>query len=331
MAGYDPKYFAVREQIVELSAAFLNTIVRHAEAQGLQGYENQPKPKNAIYSNFTARVIVRRDVSTGRAVYENVTGTLFSIGSLPEYGEVLFSGKGIWYRHFQSTTEFTDFEPLFDEYVTTDEIADRAVTALKLALYSIGEGHIVNSAVTENKIADGAVTTNKITDRAVTALKLALYSVGEGHLVNGAVTTDKITDRAVTTNKITDGAVTTNKIASNLMNTLIANVSYEADTGKLIFKNPQDKFVTDVDLPLRLIIKGGRYDVETQDLILELANGDIIPIPLDDVTKDFVKYVEDTVNDIRDSVYTLQKAPPLGALSSAILLTSPTLSVLAQL
>lgn len=62
---------------------------------------------------------------------------------------------------------------------------------------------ILNGAVDTAQLADNAVTTIKIADGAVTDAKLA----------NDAVTADKIADGAVGTNAIEDGAVTGGKIA----------------------------------------------------------------------------------------------------------------------
>lgn len=81
--------------------------------------------------------------------------------------------------------------------VGTEKLAERAVTAAKLANYA------VNAA----KLADGAVATGKLADLAVTAAKLANY----------AVNTAKLADGAVLTSKLADGAVTAEKLAAGLM------------------------------------------------------------------------------------------------------------------
>ena len=122
-------------------------------------------------------------------------------------------------------------------------------------------------------------------------------------------------------------------MSAGLLNRLLAlendaftDISYNADDGVLTFTTTTGEVLT-VDLPLELIVSGGRYDEKNQNLVLVLSNGDEIAIPLDDVTKDFIAYVD----GIRESIFVLQKAPPLAALADAVLLTTPTLAVVAGL
>jgi hypothetical protein len=109
-----------------------------------------------------------------------------------------------------------------------------------------------------------------------------------------------------------------------LENGAFTDISYNADDGVLTFTTMTGEVFT-VDLPLELIVSGGRYDEKNQNLVLVMSNGDEIAIPLDDVTKDFVAYVD----GIRESIFVLQKAPSLAALADAVLLTTPTLAVVA--
>jgi hypothetical protein len=79
--------------------------------------------------------------------------------------------------------------------VATDQLADNAVTSLK--------------------IAANATTTAQIQDRAVTTAKIASGAVTNSKIAANAISTAKIRDQAVTTSKIADGAVNLSKIASN--------------------------------------------------------------------------------------------------------------------
>lgn len=63
-----------------------------------------------------------------------------------------------------------------------------------------------------NLIKDNAVSTNKIADDAVTNAKLSNNAVNSTEIVNNAITTDKINGSAVTDAKLANNAVTTNKI-----------------------------------------------------------------------------------------------------------------------
>jgi hypothetical protein len=77
--------------------------------------------------------------------------------------------------------------------ITTDEIADQAVTAAKLG--------------------DGAVTSGKLADGSVSNPKLANNAVGTTKLQNGSISTDKLQANAVDRANIRDGAISLPKLA----------------------------------------------------------------------------------------------------------------------
>lgn len=62
----------------------------------------------------------------------------------------------------------------------------------------------------------------------------------------------------------------------------INDIVYNAKTGVLSF-NRVNGSTDKIDLPLELIVTSGYYDASTKDLVLVLANGDSINIPLDDM------------------------------------------------
>ena len=94
-----------------------------------------------------------------------------------------------------ATTAFVQQELDGTGYVDTAQLAENAVTNLKIA----------SSAVDTSELANGAVTSTKLDDNAVSV----------GKIVNGAVNTSKLADDAVTTVKIADSNVTTAKIADD--------------------------------------------------------------------------------------------------------------------
>lgn len=383
MAGYNPKYFAVREQIVELSAAFLASILHHRPATDVT--PDGIKESNTVYSNFTHEVLDYR-TPAGIEVKISVTGNLLVLrDSETVITEILFAVGRVWSRKLNvkglSVTSAGQFEPAYDKYVTHNELAIRAVktdniydgavtrqkiaakaidvtkladssvTTVKIAMEAITTDKLNNEAVTTDKIADEAITTGKIADEAITKEKLGLNAVTTEKILNESITTPKINDQAVTEEKLAPASVTESKIGKSavtrekvytgaidetklstaLLNRLLhleqeafTNIAYDQENGILTFTTTDGR-VLSVDLPLELIVSGGRYDETSQDLVLTLSNGDEIQIPLDDVTREFVEYVD----GIRESIYVLQKAPPLAALASAVLLTTPTLAVVA--
>lgn len=127
-----------------------------------------------------------------------------------------------------------------DDLITTNDIADRAVTTSKLAslqnggFAAVGTDNIQNGAVTTdklnfttlpspigsivtNQLQDGVVTREKIADNAINTYKVDMSSFqlqNSNNLVDGIITTAKIANEAITTGKIATGAITTNQLAS---------------------------------------------------------------------------------------------------------------------
>ena len=74
---------------------------------------------------------------------------------------------------------------------------------------------MATTKVTTNVIADDAITTAKITDANITSAKLATDSVTTDKITDANVTTAKLADDAVDSAKITDGAIDTVHIADD--------------------------------------------------------------------------------------------------------------------
>lgn len=88
--------------------------------------------------------------------------------------------------------------------VTTVKIAANNVTSAKLATDSVTTAKIVGGAVTDAKLATDAVTTTKVADDAITSAKIADATIVASNLADSAVTTAKIADDAVTLAKLAD-------------------------------------------------------------------------------------------------------------------------------
>lgn len=87
----------------------------------------------------------------------------------------------------------------------------------------------------------------------------------------------------------------TNKqfISENLKNKLIAlpnvvgySLSYVGSTGVLSLLDNNNNVLSSVDLPLELLIDSGYYDNVNKQIVLVLANGDTINIPIGDILTD---------------------------------------------
>jgi len=122
-----------------------------------------------------------------------------------------------------------------DQGVTSQRIADGAVTNPKLAANAVGTTNLQDGAVTSakiqdgqvtladlasnsvdsSKIQDGAVTTAKLADNSVTTVKIGDAQVTSGKIADGQVQNPDIADLAVGTSKISDGAVTNPKLATD--------------------------------------------------------------------------------------------------------------------
>lgn len=217
MAGYDPKYFAVREQIVELSTAFLGSILHHRSADEVK--PDGIKESNTIYSNFTHEVLDYRKHG-GEEVKINVTGNLFVLhDSERVITEILFAVGRVWFRKLYveglSVTRVSQFEPVYDKHVTNGELAadavrtenihDTSVTRQKIAARAVDTTKLEDSSVTTVKIVTKAVTTDKIADEAVTTDKIADYAVATRKIENQAVTREKVRDEAIDESKLSVG------------------------------------------------------------------------------------------------------------------------------
>ena len=111
--------------------------------------------------------------------------------------------------------------------ITTNDIADNAITNSNLGTKCVASNNIIDNAISNDKIADGAVTTDKIANKSITSSKLAdnvIIGVQDGSvttdkIADGSVTSAKIANEAVTTDKIADGSVTSAKIANEAVTT----------------------------------------------------------------------------------------------------------------
>lgn len=89
--------------------------------------------------------------------------------------------------------------------ITSEMLADKAVTRRKLDDAAVGSEALGNASVTSVKINAGAVTSEKLADFSVVNAKLGQASVGRSKLAFNSVSSDAIIAGAVTSEKLAPG------------------------------------------------------------------------------------------------------------------------------
>lgn len=185
---------------------------------------------------------------------------------------------------------------LKDKAVTTLKVDDKAITEIKLADLSVSNRVIVNEAVTETKIGNGAVVSSKIKDK----------NVLEKHIADKNISTIKLADKAVTADKINNEAVNSLHIANNaVISRTIASKSIEA------------KHYADISIPFTAYQKNSIYgDVIKNEGIsaLHLAQNAVVTRTIangavtDEKIKDSSIYNKHLSNACVESVHLAEKA-----------------------
>ena len=126
----------------------------------------------------------------------------------PPIKEIMQGGDNVTITPDDSNRTLTVASEVGDNEVTTDKVADNAITDAKLSQEvrdSIADagGEVADGSIDTDKLADGAVTTSKLANDAVTGRKIAGNSVASGHLVNSAIINEtRLENNSVTTGKI---------------------------------------------------------------------------------------------------------------------------------
>ena len=154
--------------------------------------------------------------------------------------------------------------PLTIDIITTDNIADGAVTNKKLAVDSVTNDKIADEVITSDKIRDGAVTNGKIAEGAVTSGKIRDGAVTNGKIAEGAVTSDKIS--SIKTGNIENGAVTNEKLAvDSVTNDKIRDEAVTSD--KIAKKDVKEENIADEAIKTEKLA----YGAVTSDKIADEA------------------------------------------------------------
>ena len=95
-----------------------------------------------------------------------------------------------------------------DGAVTTNKIADNAVTTVKVDAAGLGTAAIADDAITSTKILDGTIASSNFAPGAVDTTAIADDAVITAKIADGNVTTDSLADDAVTGAKLADDSAT---------------------------------------------------------------------------------------------------------------------------
>lgn len=159
-------------------------------------------------------------------------------------------------------------DEIADNAITEGKIKDYAITRKKIAAYAVGKDEIEIEGIDSQNLKSGCVTTEKIADNAITKEKLGEASVQTKHLAQGAVTTSCITNNSITTPKIVDGAVTSEKLSDDLILKII----------KLIGANQGNNNTTYILLDNSTV--NGDLDVKYDAIVRGKLNANEIELPL---------------------------------------------------
>lgn len=117
-------------------------------------------------------------------------------------------------------------QKIMDAAITTDKILDNAVTRSKIYDGAIDGNKITNKVITSTHIIDGTITSNLIANSSINDTLIATNSVRWFHIGANEVTTYNITNNAVTSSKIADGNIHTNHLDNYLYNMTLFKNSY---------------------------------------------------------------------------------------------------------
>jgi hypothetical protein len=110
--------------------------------------------------------------------------------------------------------------------VKTQNLANGAVTKLKLRKGAVTSAKIGPEAVSASQLAGGAVRSPQLGGGVVTEAKLKDRAVGGNKIAKGAITDFQLAPDAVGAGKILDGSITPTEISEALLKQIVKKVSY---------------------------------------------------------------------------------------------------------
>jgi hypothetical protein len=125
------------------------------------------------------------------------------------------------HRHTRLASDPVDDTTATDNAVqiATDDLADGAVSAVKIADSAIGTAKLADGAVTGDKLSSGAITSAVIPDGAVVTAKIADNAVNAAKIQDGSIGSAELAANSVARANLQDGAVSVAKLAFAQVNT----------------------------------------------------------------------------------------------------------------
>ena len=157
---------------------------------------------------------------------------------------------------------------------------------------------MADNSVTTEKIADKSVTNIKLADNSVTTEKIADKSVTKEKLADNSVTTEKIADKSVTKEKLADGSVSMDKFSPEVKDELVEDLTEDFV--------PRSGGVVTGDLEAQRLIKTGGKDYELLEADGSVALP-ITDEELDEIAKTepcCVPIADEVIASILDGTYT---------------------------
>jgi hypothetical protein len=162
--------------------------------------------------------------------FTNVPKKNDCVGVLEVYevnnGEVVeqrFSGINSYRRFYLKTVDkwstWVQFLSPEGGQISSDEIADNAITEDKIKDYAITRKKIAAYAVGKDEIEIEGIETQNLKPYCVTSEKIASYAVRNEHLATTSVSEDKIQDRAVSKEKIRENSI----LAKHILDKIISS------------------------------------------------------------------------------------------------------------
>lgn len=169
-----------------------------------------------ICSTTTAGSVTSIDTGTGLVGGPITNAGTISIASGGVTAQELADNAVTSVKILDGTIELGDLAP---NSVNSSKIVDGSIASADITSEAIITAKISNASVTLPKMAPNSVDSFKILDGSVSLADLSTASVDSSKIVDGSVSTEDINDGAITTAKISDEAVTLDKLAIDSVDT----------------------------------------------------------------------------------------------------------------